>query len=227
MDHISTTTSPGNGHIADNLHAPMPVETSPTANVTEANTPIAATPLPAPFDLASLRLDQDFTVAVGVRKAITTVPCRKPNRQEFIRVRGGKEFRLETTFFEDKINQEIYIVNPKLRSELADEIFLACLFLAISRQGNLFVWPCKLPSPDGRSNSWNSSALAAAKLAEKQWIRMCANMSAGSYDTLAATGSLPDPEWPEMELLEIIQIAFRGRFIDGPDHPVWRALRGE
>ena len=46
-----------------------------------------------------LRLSQDFGASVGVKKAIVAVPCRKPHRHEFVRVRPGDEWRLETGSF--------------------------------------------------------------------------------------------------------------------------------
>jgi hypothetical protein len=39
-----------------------------------------------PFDPASLRLDQTFTDGTAVKKLITTIPVRKPSRQDFVRV---------------------------------------------------------------------------------------------------------------------------------------------
>ena len=41
---------------------------------------------PDPFDLANLRLDQSFVETAGVKKLLTTVPVRKPNPQDFVRV---------------------------------------------------------------------------------------------------------------------------------------------
>ena len=42
------------------------------------------------FDLSRLRLSQNFSEKVGVRKALLTVPVRKPGRQDFIRVHPGR-----------------------------------------------------------------------------------------------------------------------------------------
>ncbi len=91
----------------------------------------------------------------------------------------------------------------------------------------MFLWPVKLPGPDGRPNDWNASALAAAQLAETRWVRMAANMGAGLYDTFVASGELADPEWPELSFHEILRLSFKDRFIDSADHPVLRSLRGE
>ncbi len=184
-------------------------------------------PAPDPFDPASLRLGQDFTSAIGVKKVLTTVPCRKPNRQEFVRVRPGQEWRLETGMFEDKVNRDFYLVQRHLWAELLGEVSPVALFLAINRQGDVFLWPTKFPGADGRSNSWNESALAAARLAETRWVRVAANMPGGVYDVFEAAGNLSEPEWPELSFAEILKLAFRDRFITSVDHPVIRALRGQ
>ena len=49
----------------------------------------------SPFDnLSALRLDQSYADTVGVKKLLTTVPVRKPNRQEFVRVHPDPAYRL-------------------------------------------------------------------------------------------------------------------------------------
>jgi hypothetical protein len=96
-------------------------------------------PAPDPFDPAALRLSQDFASSIGVKKVLTTVPCRKPNRHEFVRVRPGEDWRLETGVFEDKMNREVYLVQPSLWAELAGEVYPVCLFLAVNRQGDVFL----------------------------------------------------------------------------------------
>jgi hypothetical protein len=174
-----------------------------------------------------LRLSQDFASTIGVKKVLTTVPCRKPNRHEFVRVRAGEEWRLETGVFEDKLHREVYLVERRLWPELAGDVYPVCLFHAVNRQCDVFLWPVKLPGTDGRSNSWIDSALAAARLAETKWIRLAANMGAGMYDTFEASAELSEPEWPELSFTEILKLSFRDRFIYDMDHPVLRALRGE
>ncbi len=49
---------------------------------------------PDPFNPAALRLDPSYGETVGVRRHLTTVPVRKPNRQEFFRVHPDAAFRL-------------------------------------------------------------------------------------------------------------------------------------
>jgi hypothetical protein len=172
-------------------------------------------------------LSQDFAASVGVKKVLTTVPCRKPNRHEFVRTRPGDEWHVETAAFEDKVNRDTFLVDRALWSEMAGEIVPVNLSLAINRQGDVLLWPLKLPGPDGRMNPWHESALAAARLAETKWVRVSANMSAGMYDVFEAAGELAEPEWPQLEFNEVLRLAFKDRFIRDTDHPVLRALRGE
>lgn len=180
-----------------------------------------------PFALENLRLPQDFGAMVSVKKVLTNVPCRKPHRREFVRVRPGNDWRLETIIFEDKVGREMYLVDPQLREELASESFVACLRTVISRQGNVFLWPVRFPAEDGRSNSWNDSAIAASLRAEEKWIRIASNMSAGSYEVYEALGDLGEPNWPDLSFQQMLRLCFQDRLIRNSEHPILRDLRGE
>jgi hypothetical protein len=65
------------------------------------------------------------------------------------------------------------------------------------------------------------------ELAQEQWVRVTANMSLGAYDVFVATGQHPDPTWPEQSFAELLRLGFKGHYIDSPDHPVLKKLRGE
>jgi hypothetical protein len=183
--------------------------------------------LPNPFNLANLVLKGDFGSTVGVKKVFTTIACRKPHRQTFVQVRKGDEWRLPTAIFHDEISRENYLVSRELWEGLGNEVFPVCLVLAITRQGDPFLWPLKMPRGDGSSNSWNESALAAANVAEDNWVRVSSNNSTSQYDTFVATAEFPEPEWPELTFQELIELCFRDRYIADMGHPILRALRGE
>jgi hypothetical protein len=179
-----------------------------------------------PLDLESLRLSQDYWEMSGVEKPLVTVPVRKPDRQEFIRVRPGDQWRLETAILTVKATREAFLVARNLWHELPGEITPVVIFTVVNRQGVLFLWPVRLPGEDGRQNPWHRSALEAAQLAETRWVRVAANQSLGAYDVFLASADLPDPEWPPASLQEIVKIAFRDQFIESDDHPVVKQLRG-
>jgi hypothetical protein len=179
------------------------------------------------FDLAKLRLSQNFSEMVGVKKALLTVPVKKPGRQDFIRVRPGDDWHLETAVLELKEERETYLIDPSLWQELPGEVVPKVLFVTMNRQGVLTLWPIRLPGEDGRHDEWNRSALEAAEMAKRGWIRVAANMSLGAYEVYEAVGNIPEPDWPDTTFEEILRIAFKDRFIRTMDHPVIRRLRGE
>src|SRR3954449_9336406 len=79
-------------------------------------------PAPNPFDPASLRLSQSFADTVGVKKLLTTVPVRKPNRQDFVRVHPDPSFRLSpAAIIELKEDREVFLVRPDMAVELPGE----------------------------------------------------------------------------------------------------------
>lgn len=179
------------------------------------------------FDPSRLRLSQDFESQSGVKKLLLTVPVKKPNKQEFIRVQQDEAYRLQTFVLELKEERETYLVERSLWDELASELVPKVLMTAVTRQGVVFLWPIRLPTEDGRHDPWSRSAMDAADRAQVAWVRIAANISLGAYDVFEANGELPPPEWPELSFERLLEIAFHDRFIDQIDHPIVRRLRGE
>ena len=175
----------------------------------------------------ALRIDQSVLNTGAAKKLLTTVPVRKPNKQDFVRVNQDPAYRLTVGLIELKENRETFLVVPAVSQELSEsEFFLATLYLTINRQKVLSVWPIKVPAADGRSNDWHASAAAAAERAMHNWIRLAANMSLGAYEISEAIADYGQPEWPDLKFMEILKIAFRNRLIESPDHAVIQQLRG-
>lgn len=194
--------------------------------------PGAAVPAgPDPFDPAALRLSDAGMAGLGAKKALLSVPVRKPDKSWFVRTHPDPAYRLQTAVVELKEDRggETYLVAPQLWPALAGESTFAprALFTAVNRQGVPFLWPVRLPAADGRLDEWSRTALEAADLARTGWVRVAANMALGAYDVFQATGDLPEPEWPDLPFRELLRVAFRDRFIQSEDHPVLRRLRGE
>jgi hypothetical protein len=119
--------------------------------------PNGAPPLdegPDPFDPAALRLPQDFNAALGVKRALVTIPVRKPAKEWFVKVHPDPAYHLPTAMIELKETRELYLVDRSLWSDLAGESTLTfqMLFLGITRQKVLFFWPVRLPG--GRGPRW-------------------------------------------------------------------------
>ena len=175
----------------------------------------------------ALRIDQSVLNTGAAKKLLTTVPVRKPNKQDFVRVNPDPAYRLTVGLIELKDNRETFLVLPAVSQELSEsEFFLATLYLTINRQNVLSVWPVKLPAADGRSNEWHASAAAAAERAMHNWIRLAANMSLGAYEISEAIADYGQPEWPNLSFKEILKIAFKNRLIESSGHAVIQQLRG-
>ena len=179
------------------------------------------------LDIHALSMSQDFDAMINVVKVTTDIPVGRQSNQVFIRTHPDKTYRLLTKVLEDKEARETYVVNPELWPVLSRDLTSKALFTVINRQNTLSLWPIRLPDETGKLDPWNQSALEAAQLAQNHWIRVVSNMAQGSYDVFKAIGDLPEPEWPELSFQEIVDIAFKGKYISNLDHPVLRKLRGE
>ncbi len=181
----------------------------------------------AGYTLEELQLPQDFAGEIGVQKLITTIPVNRPDRDRFFRTNPNPAYKLTVVVLEIKGENETFLVHPNLAARLTGETRAKQLVVCINRQAVLSIWPLALPEPDGRINPWHRSAMEAAKIAESHWIRLIPNTALGAYDIYQAQGDLGEPEWPELTMQQIVDIAFKGKIIAEPDHPVLRQLRGE
>jgi hypothetical protein len=213
----------------------MPRQTSPSSDAFDFDpssfTSNGATPPedgPDPFDPEALRLAPDRAGGLGVKKALLTVPVRRPAREWFIRVHPDPDYRLQTAVIELKEDAETYLVERSLWPELGGETTLTSkmLLTTINRQGTVFLWPVRLPGPDGRLDDWSKSALAAAELAVSRWVRVQPDRSLQACSVLYAEMS-DEPVWPDVPFKALLRVAFKDRYIDSLQHLVLRQLRGE
>ena len=186
-------------------------------------------PPPDPFDPARLQLPQNFDAMLGIKKVLLTVPVRKPANEWFVQTHPDPNYRLVTAVLELKEDKETYLVDPDLWSALSSESLFSprAIFTTISRQGVVFMWPIRLPGPDGKIDPWNKSALEAAAMATGQWVRVQSNMDLKAYEVFQAPANLPQPQWPDHKFQDLLRAAFKDHHITTLDHPVLRRLRGE
>jgi hypothetical protein len=179
-----------------------------------------------PFDLDALRVDADDTL---VERVVLTVPVRRPRKQEFFRVHPAAEYTLDSLVYEreDGLDREVYLIARPMWGELVDVCKRVRLFTCMSKRGVVFLWPARLPDADGAGRPWHQSALEIAEEAKKSWVRMHGNRDLGAYELFRARGDLPEPAWPDKPFKELLQVAFKDRFIDTPHHDVLRELHGE
>jgi hypothetical protein len=183
-----------------------------------------------PFNLEALRAAPDLET-VDVEKVLTTVPVRRPGKNDFFRVHPDEDFVIDNYVLEHESEQDrtTYWVTPNLRDALGDHLRKVRLFTCIDKRGNVFLWPAKLPTADGShaARSWYVSGLLAAEQAKKLWVKIIGNRAIGAYDIIRARGDLGEPQWPEHSFEGLIKLAFRDKLIDSVEHAVIRDLNGE
>lgn len=180
----------------------------------------------ANFDPTAYRLDNLVDPSMVVAPSVNMVPIQKPNKQQFVRVHPGPEYRFPTAILELEETREHYLVAPGMRAELGGEYRPTVLMLATYR-GSLspFLWPLKF-SEDGKENTWNDSARLAAEAAKETWVRVKSDQVSSTYRVIRAEGISDQPIWPDLTMNELLGLAFKDRLIDSPDHPIVAKLRG-
>ena len=180
-----------------------------------------------PFNPSSFRANSTTVGSVGVIKELVICPVRKPGKQEFVRVHPDEDYKLVAHILELKDDGEVYLFKPEVAAALPGETRLVSLRLAASRQGAIFLWPVPELTIEARQSNWHHSIRKAAAMAEKDWVRVIANMPQGMYDIYTAPGALGSPMWPDRTLRDILEIAFGKSFvIEDASHPVIKRLLG-
>ena len=181
-----------------------------------------------PFDLDALRAAPDLDI--DVEKILTTVPARRPSRNEFFRVHPGEDFVVDGYVLEheSEMDRTVYWVVPGLRAALKDHLRKVRLFTCIDKRTNIFLWPAKLPTADGSASarSWYQSGLRAAEEAKKAWVKISGNKGVGAYDISLARGDLGDPQWPDHTFKELVELSFHDKLIDSMEHAVVKEIDG-
>lgn len=180
------------------------------------------------FNLAALRIDPSaLGDTIGVKQILTAISYRRAKKHEFIRVNSDPAYTLDTLLLLVKgEEEETYLVAPELREYVGEDLQTVRIYTAQNRAGSTFLMGVPLPGPDGKHNIWHRTRLEAAELAKTGWIRLSASKTSGTYDVFRAEGLDKSPIWPEKSFEELLQIAFRHNYIDSPDHPALKALRG-
>lgn len=179
------------------------------------------------FDLDALRLPPNYGATLGVKKVLTAVPICKPSKTQFFRARAGNEWHFQAFTIEVQESHETYIVTAAIAQVLGAVVKPVVLRAAIDRSDKPFLIPVQLPGEDGRRNPWHESRAQAVEHSVSKWVRITANMSAGSYDVYEAQGKLPEPNWPECTPEELFLAAFRNNFIADEQHPVVQQILGK
>ena len=149
-----------------------------------------------------------------------SIECRDPRPDEWFRVRLGVERGASTLALRDAGTGDLYLVTRDLWHELRPSLMPVCLRACINLDGGLFLWVIPLPAAEGGPELHTTLACVVADLAEKTWCRVVFDADLRQYVTSTKGRCVPDPLWPDVSFLDLVQAAFGGRVITSLDHPI-------
>jgi hypothetical protein len=175
-------------------------------------------------DLAALGRPIDEIIAS--EKLLTSLPVRKPKRDEWIRIH--MEISARVHIYEARDENTFYIVLPGVVEPLQDVVRYVQLSLAVNYSGGVFVWPVTVPT-ERKPHRAHITAFAAVEKAAREWIRI--SWGKDEYDVYRRSSAKIEPAWPEeitnaSEMLRFAAKAGGIEIIDSLDHPVVRAFQG-
>lgn len=152
---------------------------------------------------------------------VSSIDCRPPCPDEWIRVRAGVERVAATGAVRAPDTGRLYIASAELWPRLGDRIEWICPRACVNEAGQVFIWPIPVPGPHGDQHSWPAAVGLVTVLAEQKWIRLEIDREREQYRIATEGGKhLPEPVWPAGDFLDLLCDAFRGRVITTADHPL-------
>lgn len=226
-ENPSTNKSNGAAHHGTEPSTNLPPDTRQTEPSGAADTTALASDTISSTALGALeqyRLDPEPADIEAVR--VAQAVARRPSADEYFR--AHPEIGLNVRTVENSRLRIEYLVARAaigaVRMKLRDRRLVLC----VNVFGDFFVWPVSLPGASGSPNPWITSAHRALQIAKTDWVRIFAGNGFYEIERPAADHTLPrEVKWPEAPFGELINSAYAGRIITGPDHPMIAELRGK
>jgi hypothetical protein len=94
-------------------------------------------------------------------------------------------------------------------------------------EGEVSVWPIRIPKSDGQIDTWNQSAMKIAREARVDWIRLGSNQDIAQYTAYPARASEDrTPDWRGSTPESVYDQAFKDCSVLSMDDPVVKFLKG-
>jgi hypothetical protein len=185
---------------------------------------------PDPFDPKQFRAGSQTAASIAQRVWTDgQILIRKPNDQEWFRVRPGDDWKLMASILQRRADGKYRLLDPAIAPAVRQAKVMT-LHCGITIEGNPFLWPIAEPLPDGKDYAYWETARGIAVEAEAHWIRVWANQSAGCYNSERAPKDYGEGKWETAPstFRDWLRIGFgKDGVVRDLEHPDLKKLRGE
>ena len=174
------------------------------------------------------RLPQNYQELGSEDRDLSRIPVGRPNYQLYLRVHPSDDMVIQTVLLYYLDEQEPFLMARELWEEYWEELKPVRLYLAIDQFDSFHFIPVKLPKEDNRGSTWSVSLESTLLKMRTRWGRLISNKKQNSYEPRwpKIADSLEEPDWPNLDLSELIKTAFAERIIESKDHPILKKLDG-
>jgi hypothetical protein len=153
-------------------------------------------------DLAKLELPETELLQTATA-ASTTVPFRKPRKDEWFRVNPDPTTMRTFLIYEDSSNNnKPYIVTAAAQAIMEPVSRKRIVYVAINRNNEMFLSPVGVGD-----DAWSISSRSGHQAALSAWVRLTSSRDKGEYVTTTATFANA-PVFPPMTLNDLLRSAF-------------------
>jgi hypothetical protein len=176
------------------------------------------------FDLSKYAA-KPLETGINIKKKIVKIPAERPNNQTYFRAHPNLAQLVDIIYDADDRNKP-YLINQNKVRDLIEFTKRAILYVCVKTSNDPFLLPVHQPDAEGKQNPWHESRQAAVNEAKENWVRLQPNQKNQCYDVIVAEGNLAEPKWPELNIQQYLELAFKNAIVDTEDHPLVKKLRG-
>lgn len=129
-----------------------------------------------------------------------------------------------------EMETKMHIIGPgvKIPPFLSDSISYITCHPIIFPDGSMRILERKTAPPGEIPNDYQLSSLRVIEAAREDWVMRKWSKEEGVFQFRKAdAGYAPQPQWPEIDFMDLLSKAYEGRIIDSEDHPVFKELMGK
>ncbi len=152
------------------------------------------------------------------------VTVRRPATERYFRTHPSDDYWFPLYLVEvpNKNQSDTHLVLPDLYDEVSDFVLICTAIVFVDRHHNVGLWEYR--GQEGTDNAWHLSALEIAHEAREKWVHIIND--GDRYASEPGEDQSLEPQFPDIEPIDLAKRAFAGKVIDNPDHSAIATLKG-